>query len=84
MRTVPITSATIPTPTPAMSSAMASGTEPCIDRNVTRTGSVFCIMKTISAISTRAATHIPTQAAPARERGVSASVVAHEPAHPGK
>ena len=57
---------------PAMSSAMASGTVPSNEKNVTRTGRVFCNMKMTKAINRTAATQIPTQTAPARERGVFA------------
>jgi hypothetical protein len=70
MRTVPITSAMRPTPTPAMSRAMASGTVPSNEKNVTRTGRVFCNMKMTSTINRSAAMQMPTQTAPARERGV--------------
>jgi hypothetical protein len=51
MRTVPTTSAMRPTPTPAMSRAMASGTVPSNEKNVTRTGRVFCNMKMTSTIN---------------------------------
>ena len=76
-----MTSATMPTPIPAMSSAMASGTVPSIDRNVTRTGCRFCSKKMISAITTTAAMQIPTHAAPARERVVF--LIDGDPRFPG-
>lgn len=59
--------ATIPTPMPAMSSAIANGIVPCMAKSVTWTGCVFCNMKMISTI---AATQAPIQTAPARDRGV--------------
>src|SRR5690606_6705282 len=50
-------------PTPAMSSAMASGRVPCIHRKVTSTLPVFCSRKTMSTVSTAAARQAPNQAA---------------------